>query len=91
MPKPTPKKPTHTAKQYEEMGRLLESIYETNYANRWRMYRVAFGKGVLAGLGGVLGATVVVGLLLWVLSLVEHIPFVPDVSQKLEQSLEQRQ
>ena len=62
---------------YEQLGRMLENIYESGYIDRNRMYKMSFLKGVVSGLGGVIGATLVVGLLLWILSLLNFTPLRP--------------
>jgi uncharacterized protein (DUF697 family) len=78
---------TMTAKQYEELGRIVASVYETGYLNKAQSYRNAFIKGVVGGFGGVVGATVVVALLLWVLSFFGEVPLVGDFSDKLQQTI----
>lgn len=76
-----------TVKQYEELGRIVASVYETGYLNKAQSYRNAFIKGVVGGFGGVVGATVVVALLLWVLSFFGEVPLVGDFSDKLQQTI----
>lgn len=71
-----PKKPSKSDKDYEQLGRMLANIYETGYMDRNQAYRQSFIKGVLSGFGGVLGATILVGILLWILSLLNNVPFV---------------
>lgn len=79
-------KPSQKSKpvNYEELGRLIANVYEMSYANRGRMYRMSFVKGLLAGLGGVVGATIVVGLVLWVLSWFDAIPVIDDIRTTIE-------
>lgn len=55
---------------------MLTNIYESGYIDRNQSYKQSFIKGVLSGLGGVIGATIVVGLLLWALSLFSSVPLV---------------
>ena len=71
-------------KDLEAIGRTMMTVYETGYADRKRFYIQTFIKGVLAGLGGVVGATIVVALLLWVLSLLSAVPFVDDIRDTLQ-------
>lgn len=54
---------------------LLEQLFEDHYEHRWNIYKVNFFRGIAFGLGSVLGATVVVALLLWVLSWFVDLPF----------------
>lgn len=67
----TPKSPTP-----EEFGVMVKNIYETGYLDRNTAYKMSFVKGVLGGLGGVLGATIVVALLMWFLSAFQDVPLV---------------
>lgn len=76
-----------TSKQYEELGRIVASVYETGYLNRAQSYKMAFVKGVFQGLGGVLGATVVVALLLWVLSLFSELPLLGNLIDTFNNSV----
>lgn len=72
---------------YEQLGRMLTSIYETGYMDKKTMLKMSFLKGAAAGLGGVVGATVVLGLLLWLLSALHYIPFVNRISDNVQCSL----
>jgi uncharacterized membrane protein YfcA len=76
---------------YEELGRMLESIYESGYIDHKRTYKMSFLKGVMSGFGGVIGATLVVALLAWVLSLLHYVPFVNDVTDNVKNTVENRQ
>jgi phage shock protein PspC (stress-responsive transcriptional regulator) len=81
-------KPKKTQADYEEIGKMVASIYETGYPSTKRTLRMSLFKGVLAGLGGVLGATVGVALLLWVLSLFDSVPLVGHFVQTLTYTIE---
>jgi uncharacterized protein (DUF697 family) len=78
-------------KDYEDIGRLLVDVYETGYVTNKRFYKQSFIKGVLVGLGGVIGATVVVTIILWVLTLFNSVPFVDQLSQNIHHTLQQNQ
>lgn len=69
-------KPDDKAKHYQELGRQLESLYDSLNPNRKAVYRTNFVKGLWSGLGGVVGATVGIALLLWILSLFGQIPII---------------
>jgi hypothetical protein len=75
-------------KDYEELGRMLETLYETGYAKHHDMYKMSFLKGVAAGFGGVLGATLLVGLLIWILSLFDTIPLIGPVVDNLHDAVQ---
>jgi tetrahydromethanopterin S-methyltransferase subunit D len=73
------KKPQKPSKKisYEQIGRMVENIYLSGYIDKNQMYKMTFVKGLLAGLGGVIGATVIVALVLWLLSLFNYTPLQP--------------
>lgn len=73
---------------YEQLGRAIESIVTTGYFNRVRYYRMAFVKGIFTGLGSIIGATLVITLILWTLSLLEAIPFIGPIMENLQQTVE---
>lgn len=82
------KKDKSQEKSYEELGKMLVNIYESGYINRNQAYKMSFLKGLLSGLGGVIGATIVVGILVWLLSLFGNVnllkPFVDPLKDKIE-------
>jgi hypothetical protein len=85
-------KPSHlhaarTKQDYEELGRRLENIYLTGYISRKEMIKMTFLKGVVAGLGGVIGATIVVGLLAWILSLFDTTPLIGPLFDGVENTV----
>lgn len=83
------KKKTKTKQvSYEELGKMLQNIYETGYIDRNQMYKMSFIKGMLSGLGGVLGATILVALLLWTLSLFSSVPLLNRISRNVQQTLQ---
>lgn len=77
-----------TKPSHEQLGQMLQSIYETGYMDRKTMYKMSFIKGILAGLGGVIGATIVVALLLAILNLFDRVPLIGPLSDKLEQTVD---
>ncbi|PID32111.1 hypothetical protein CR970_02245 [Candidatus Saccharibacteria bacterium] len=72
---------------YEQLGRMLEGIFESGYIDAHRMYRMSFIKGMLAGFGSVVGATIVVALLLWFLSFFDHIWLIDKVTDTIRNSV----
>jgi hypothetical protein len=85
--KKTSKKP----KDYEELGRMVSAIYETGYLDTKRSLKSSFLKGVVGGLGGVIGATIVVAILLWALSLFNQVPLVDRFVQSIQNTVETKQ
>lgn len=88
-----PKKSTEklSRKEYEKLGRLLVSIGELGIADHKKIYRISFIRGVFTGLGGVIGATLVITILLFILSLIGNVPLIGDVADTIENSIQQDQ
>ncbi|MES2971393.1 MAG: DUF5665 domain-containing protein [Patescibacteria group bacterium] len=75
----------------EELGNMLANIYESGYLDRSKAYKMSFFKGVMGGLGGVIGATIVLGLLLWILTLFENVPLVGRFTESVRDTVDSRQ
>jgi hypothetical protein len=88
---PKSQKTNKTPREYEELGRMVASIYETGYLDTKRSLKNSFIKGVVSGLGGVIGATIVVALLLWVLSLFSQVPLVDRFVRPIQNTVETKQ
>ena len=83
------KSPEVQAEQdYKKLGQQLVDLYETLRPNRAALYRTAFFKGVLTGVGGVVGATVVIALLIWLLSLFNNVPLIGGFMESIKNTLE---
>lgn len=83
------KKPSKK-QNYEQLGQMLTNIYESGYVDRNQAYKMSFVKGLLGGLGGVIGATIVVALLLWILTLFSEVPFIGRFTDNTKNTIEQR-
>lgn len=84
-----PKKKQHTkATDYEQLGKMLASIYESGYIDKNQMYKTSFIKGLVTGFGGVIGATLVVGLLLWILTFFDNVPLLGPLTQRVQDTVE---
>lgn len=81
-----PKKPDP-----KQLGQMIQNIYETGYLDRNTAYKMSFIKGVLSGLGGVIGATLVLALLIWLLSLFANAPLVGRLVKNVNHTINQAQ
>lgn len=73
---------------YEKLGRSLKTIFESGYANQWRVYKINFIRGVFFGLGVTLGGTIVVAFLIWFLSLFTQLPLIGNFVDTVSDSIE---
>jgi hypothetical protein len=76
---------------YERFGRMMVSIVESGYMNRKQMLKMSFLRGIMAGLGGVLAATLLVGLIVWILSLFDTAPLIGPWIESIRETVETRQ
>lgn len=86
-----PKNNNNTKRQYEELGRIVASVYETGYLDRATAYKSSFIKGLFQGFGGAIGATVLVALVVWVLSLFSQVPLVGRFTNGLHEAVNSAQ
>lgn len=83
------KKPAKTIEQkHADLGRQLEALYDSVDISKGAFYRIALLKGIMTGVGGVIGATVVIALLIWVLSLFDNVPLVGDFVDAISRTIE---
>lgn len=52
---------------------LLEELFNDFNRNRAQVYRLNFVRGIMFGLGSVLGGTVVIALLIWILTMLGNV------------------
>lgn len=67
---------------------VLEELFNDTYNNRKRIYKVNFIRGIMFGAGSALGGTIVLALIVWVLSLFVNAPFVGQVFQNAQHSIQ---
>jgi len=80
-------KAKHTKEQYEELGRIVASVYESGYLDAAKSYRMSFFKGIFQGLGAVVGATIVVAAVIWTLSLFSEVPLLGRLVENIEATI----
>lgn len=85
------KSPVDQIKHDQAMGArrtIIEEMFNDYYKDRRNIYKVNFFRGIFFGLGSVLGATVVVALIVWALSLFVNLPGIGQTFQQAQNSLE---
>lgn len=65
----------------------LEYLLAAGYVSRKRLYLENFIRGIMFSVGSVLGATVVISLLIWILSRFNSAPVIGDFIKAIEQSI----
>ncbi len=73
---------------YEKLGRTLESIFEGGYINHRRVYKINFIRGLFFGLGSVIGGTIIIASILWVLSFFSQVPLIGHFVDNIQTTVE---
>lgn len=69
---------------------VLEDLFDDFYRHRKQVYWMNLIRGIFFGFGTVVGGTLVVALLLWLLSALQYVPFLDGITSAAQQSLENR-
>ena len=82
-------------KNDNEIKKLSEAIKSLNNNHIFKIYNstkkilfISFLKGLASGLGWIIGATILVSLLTYILSQIEFIPILGDIVSQLIQEIE---
>lgn len=67
---------------------FIEDLFYDFHRSRVEVYKMNFFRGVFFGLGSVLGGTVLIGLLAWILSFFISIPGIGHPIQEVQQSIQ---
>lgn len=65
---------------------LLDELFNDMYKYRLKIYRLNFIRGILFGAGSIIGGTLVIAMILWILSLFDQFPFIESIRQSVESS-----
>lgn len=74
-------------KNRHEVARALEILFASGYISKHRLYWENFLRGMFFTMGGILGATFVLGALIWFLSLFDQIPLIGPVTHDITQQI----
>lgn len=86
------KRAAHSVKKDNERGArvsLIEELFYDFNRSRAQVYVMNFVRGILFGAGSVIGGTLVIALIIWILSLLGHIvPPLGDFFNGISHTLE---
>jgi hypothetical protein len=76
----------------DDQREMIRDTFENVYvANRWRIVRMNFLRGVAFGLGTFLGGTIVVAIVVWFLTqTVDLFPWARDFTERIIDSLDKK-
>jgi hypothetical protein len=92
--KHTVKKVVQKIKKDNERGArqaIIEDLFYDFNRSRAEVYKMNFIRGIFLGFGTVLGGTVVVALLVWILSFFVNIPGVGNSIEQVQQTIQSDQ
>lgn len=72
-----------------EFAKQVEYMYEATNPSWRKLLTFAFLKGIATGFGIFIGGTIVVALALWILSGLERVPFLDDITRQVKDTLSQ--
>jgi len=81
-------KKSQESAQKEAQEELLQELFHDMYRNRKRIYHLNFVRGIFFGVGSVIGGTLVIGLVIWILSLFVNFPLIGDYFRDIQQSIQ---
>jgi hypothetical protein len=74
-------------KDYVELGKQLAALFEYGSPSRKAILWSSFLRGLAQGLGAVIGGTILVAFLIWILSLFNHIPLIGPAVDAITRSI----
>lgn len=91
------KKAAQKVKKENELGArraVLEDLFYDFHSSRRQVYLMNFFRGIFFGLGSILGGTIVLALIVWILSLFANVPggfgdfiqYIVDIVQNSQQN-----
>ena len=85
------RKPEETKRQ-QKLGAAVENMLVKDYiellGNTKHLIWSSLIRGVFVGFGTIIGATVLIGVLLWLLSLGENVPFMERIFENLRNTID---
>lgn len=80
-------KDTISASEAKQAAQALEKLLAANTISKKHLYVQNFMRGFVFSIGGILGATIGITILLWFLSLFQEVPLLRDFVQNVEQTI----
>lgn len=87
-------KAVHRVKTDNERGSrqaLIEDLFYDFNRSRVQVYWMNFVRGIFFGFGSVLGGTVIIALIVWLMSFAVDLPWVGDTVEQIQDSLQQNE
>ncbi len=76
-------------RNHEDIAKALEILFATDYISKKKLYLHNFLRGIVFSAGGVIGATLIIAVLIWILSVFDNIPVVGPLFEGTRESIQQ--
>ena len=81
---------TKQSKNYKlDAAWAVELLTKAEHIDKKKLYLQNFLRGIFVGAGSVIGATVLIALLLWILSLFDTLPFIGPIIENAKESIKE--
>lgn len=78
-------------KHPDEVAKAIEILFTTPYFSKRKLYWENFVRGMAFAAGGVIGASVLIALLLWLLSIFDTVPLIGPVLDNARDTIQNAQ
>ncbi len=72
----------------DQVAKALEILFADGYMDRKKLYLENFLRGMAFSAGGIIGATLIIAVLVWILSLFDSIPLVGPFFDETKQTIQ---
>lgn len=79
---------TKQEKELVKLGKMLREFSELGVMDRKQLLWVSFLRGLAQGFGAIIGGTILVALLLWILSLFNEVPLIGPFLETLSKTVD---
>ena len=77
-----------TSKQADQAAKALEALFASPYVDKKKLYIANFWRGIFFSIGTIIGATIVISLILWVLSFFQEVPLIGPVVENVTNTVQ---
>lgn len=77
-----------TSHQADEAAKALEALFAAGYVDKHKLYMANFVRGIFFSVGSIVGATIIIALLLWILSLFDQVPIIGPFFDSLKDTVQ---
>lgn len=82
---------TKDEKDLVKLGKMLREFSEMGVMDRKNLLWVSFLRGLAQGFGAIVGGTILVALLLWILSLFNEVPLIGPAVDNISETVNSAQ